>query len=57
MEIILPAPILRFHEESKWQPMHQFQHIYVWFLYAIFTLEWVLVRDVKQMEKKTTLNL
>lgn len=47
-----PAPILRFHEESKWQPMHQFQHIYVWFLYAIFTLEWVLVRDVKQMRKK-----
>ena len=47
-----PAPILRFHEASTWQPIHRFQHLYVWFLYAIFTLEWVLVRDIKQMRKK-----
>ncbi len=47
-----PAPILRFHEDTKWKPIYKYQHIYVWFLYSIFTLEWVLVRDIKQMKKK-----
>ena len=47
-----PAPILRFHEATEWKPMYKYQHLYVWFLYAIFTLEWVLVRDIKQMKKK-----
>tara|TARA_B100000809_G_scaffold41602_1_gene36217 strand:+ start:1194 stop:2288 length:1095 start_codon:yes stop_codon:yes gene_type:complete len=47
-----PAPILRFHEGTAWKPLYRYQHLYVWFLYAIFTLEWVLVRDIKQMKKK-----
>jgi linoleoyl-CoA desaturase len=47
-----PAPILRFHEDTQWKPIHRFQHIYVWFLYSIFTIEWVLVRDIKQLRKK-----
>ncbi|MDF1673783.1 MAG: acyl-CoA desaturase [Vicingaceae bacterium] len=47
-----PAPILRFHEGTAWKPIHKYQHIYVWFLYSIFTIEWVLVRDLKQLKKK-----
>ena len=47
-----PAPILRFHEDTAWRPIHRFQHLYVWFLYSIFTIEWVLVRDLKQLRKK-----
>ncbi len=47
-----PAPVLRFHEATAWKPIHQYQHLYVWFLYSIFTLEWVLFRDIKQMRKK-----
>lgn len=47
-----PAPILRFHEDTAWKPIHKYQHLYVWFLYSIFTIEWVLVRDLKQLKKK-----
>ena len=46
-----PASILRFHEGTPLQPIHKYQHLYVWFLYAIFTNEWVLVRDLKQIRK------
>ena len=37
--------ILRFTPYEAWAPWHRFQHIYVLFLYAVFSLEYVFVRD------------
>jgi linoleoyl-CoA desaturase len=37
--------ILRFTPHESWAPWHRFQHIYVVFLYALFSLDYVFMRD------------
>ena len=37
--------ILRFTPYESWAPWHRFQHIYVLLLYAVFSLDYVFVRD------------
>jgi linoleoyl-CoA desaturase len=44
-EDISPRGVLRMHPNSDWKPMHQFQHVYAWFLYGLMTIVWVLVKD------------
>jgi linoleoyl-CoA desaturase len=37
--------LLRFTPHEPRTPLHRFQHIYVFFLYALFSLDYVFVRD------------
>jgi linoleoyl-CoA desaturase len=37
--------ILRFTPHEPWAPLQRFQHIYALFLYAVFSLDYVFVRD------------
>lgn len=39
--------ILRFTPYESWAPWHRFQHIYVLFVYALFSLDYVFVRDFR----------
>ena len=44
-EDISPRGILRMAPESKWIPLHKYQHYYAWFFYGLMTLVWVIVKD------------
>lgn len=44
-EDISPRGVLRLSPHSEWKYMHQFQHIYAWFLYGLMTLVWMVVKD------------
>lgn len=50
-EDISPRGILRMAPESKWKPIHKFQHYYAWFFYGLMTLVWVLVKDFVRIAK------
>jgi len=41
------SDIVRIFPESKWYSFHRYQHIYMWFLYFLYTLNWLLIRDFK----------
>lgn len=41
--------LLRFSPHKPLYKIHQYQHIYAWFLYSLMTLEWVLWRDFPQL--------
>jgi linoleoyl-CoA desaturase len=45
-EDISPRGVLRMSPYSEWKAMHQFQHVYAWFLYGLMTLVWVLFKDI-----------
>ncbi|ANI90099.1 fatty acid desaturase [Arachidicoccus ginsenosidimutans] len=44
---IKQSDIVRVFPNSKFLPMHKYQHIYMWFLYPFYTLNWIFVRDFK----------
>ena len=48
-EDISPAPILRFSPTKPRRPMHKYQHIYAYFLYALMTVLWSTTKDFKQV--------
>jgi linoleoyl-CoA desaturase len=37
--------LLRLCVSQKWRPLHRFQHLYMFFLYAVSTIAWMLVFD------------
>lgn len=41
------SDLVRIFPESKWYHFHRYQHIYMWFLYFLYTLNWFFVRDFK----------
>ncbi len=41
------SDIVRIFPESKWSSFHRYQHIYMWFLYFFYTLNWLFIRDFK----------
>lgn len=41
------SDIVRIFPGSKWFHFHRYQHIYMWFLYFFYTLNWLLIRDFK----------
>ncbi|MDE1192062.1 MAG: fatty acid desaturase [Arachidicoccus sp.] len=41
------SDIARIFPNSKYLPIHKYQHIYMWFLYPMYTLNWLFVRDFK----------
>lgn len=48
----LNAPFfLRFSPHAKHYWVHQFQHIYIWFFYAISTISWITTKDFVRMKR------
>jgi linoleoyl-CoA desaturase len=41
------SDIVRIFPQSKWFSFHRYQHIYMWFLYFFYTLNWLFIRDFK----------
>jgi linoleoyl-CoA desaturase len=50
-EDISPRGVLRMAPESKWHPMHRFQHWYAWFFYGLLTLVWILITDYARLAR------
>jgi linoleoyl-CoA desaturase len=48
-EDVSPRGVLRLTPHSEWQFMHQYQHLYAWFLYGLMTIVWMVVNDFKRM--------
>jgi len=44
---IEPGPSLRFHEHEPYRWYHRYQHLYAWFMYMGFTLNWVFIDDFR----------
>ena len=51
-EDIDSVPFTRLTPHKKWQPVHRYQHIYIFFLYSMSTLFWVFTKDYKKFFKK-----
>jgi linoleoyl-CoA desaturase len=41
------SDVVRIFPNSPWYSFHRFQHIYMWFLYPLYTLIWLFSRDFK----------
>lgn len=48
-EGIIAHGIFRFSPHAPWKKMHRFQHIYVFFLYAIASLDFVFYKDLEYL--------
>lgn len=44
---IKQSDIVRIFPDSPYLKIHRFQHIYMWFLYPLYTLNWLFIRDFK----------
>ncbi|MDU8887075.1 acyl-CoA desaturase [Yeosuana sp. MJ-SS3] len=42
---------LRFSPHTKYNWLHQFQHIYIWFFYGISTIAWVTAKDFVRLKR------
>ena len=50
-EDISPRGALRLTPYGEWKRMHQYQHIYAWFLYGLMTLVWLTAKDFSRLYK------
>ena len=41
------SDLVRIFPQSKWFSCHRYQHIYMWFLYFFYSLNWLFIRDFK----------
>ena len=48
-EGIFAHGIFRFSPDAPWRKSHRFQHIYVFFMYAITTLDFIFVKDFEYL--------
>jgi linoleoyl-CoA desaturase len=48
-EGIFAHGIFRFSPAAPWKPFHRFQHIYVFFLYTITSLDFLFVKDLEYL--------
>jgi linoleoyl-CoA desaturase len=42
-------PFVRLSPSQAWRPWHRFQHLYVWFLYALLAIKWHFIDDFKDV--------
>jgi len=49
---IAKSPLMRMAPTQVWVPAHKFQHIYVFFLYAISSFAWVFIMDLNKYFKQ-----
>jgi linoleoyl-CoA desaturase len=45
------GPAGRLSPQDRHHPLHRFQHIYIWFLYALLAIEWQTTGDFRTMVK------
>ena len=50
-EDISPRGVIRMSPHSEWKFIHQFQHIYAWFLYGLMTIVWMMFKDFMRLVK------
>jgi len=50
-EDISPRGALRLTPYGEWRRMHQYQHVYAWFLYGLMTLVWLTTKDFSRLYK------
>jgi linoleoyl-CoA desaturase len=48
-EDIRPRGALRMTPHARWKKIHQYQHIYAWFLYGLMTLTWMFASDFSRL--------
>ena len=46
---IKQSDIVRIFPSSRWFNIHRYQHYYMWFIYFFYTLNWILIRDFKDI--------
>ncbi|MVN21965.1 fatty acid desaturase family protein [Mucilaginibacter arboris] len=46
---IKQSDLVRLFPGSTWLNIHRYQHIYMWFLYFFYSLNWIFVRDFKDI--------
>jgi linoleoyl-CoA desaturase len=56
-EGIYAHAIFRFSPHAEWKPMHRFQHIYVFFMYGITTLDFLFVKDFEYLFFKNNVHI
>lgn len=44
---IKQSDIIRIFPNSPWFNFHRYQHIYMWFIYPFYSLNWIFIRDFK----------
>lgn len=44
---IKQSDLVHLFPDTPFLPIHRFQHIYMWFLYPLYTLNWLFIRDFK----------
>lgn len=44
---IKQSDVVRIFPNSPWYKFHRYQHVYMWFLYPLYTLIWLFSRDFK----------
>ena len=49
--------LLRFSPNSKYKPVHRFQHIYAWFFYSLLTINWAGHDDYIQLKRYAKMDL
>jgi linoleoyl-CoA desaturase len=49
---IAKSPLMRMAPTQVWVPAHRYQHIYVFFLYAISSFAWVFIMDLNKYFKQ-----
>jgi linoleoyl-CoA desaturase len=50
-EDISPRGALRLTPHTDWKKIHQYQHIYAWFLYGLMTIVWLFFKDFTRIIK------
>lgn len=50
-EDISPRGVIRMAPASTWRPIHQYQHLYAWFLYGLMTFVWIVIKDYYRLTK------
>jgi linoleoyl-CoA desaturase len=53
---IAKSPLMRMAPTQVWVPAHRYQHIYVFFLYAISSFAWVFLMDMNKYFKQKVNN-
>ena len=50
-------PFIRLSEGHGHKSFHKYQHIYATFLYCLYTLHWILIKDFVYLKKKRVANM
>ncbi|MFK8101349.1 MAG: fatty acid desaturase, partial [Saprospiraceae bacterium] len=50
-------PFIRLSDTHPQKKLHRFQHLYALFLYCLYTLHWILIKDFVYLRKKRVANM